>query len=39
MAGVESTGHYWFNHRECLKDIRIETVMIKTDSVKHRRTL
>ena len=39
IAGVESTGHYWFNLRDYLKDIGIETVMIKTDSVKHRRAL
>ena len=32
-------GHYWFNLRDYLKDIGIETVMIKTDSVKHRREL
>ena len=31
IAGVESTGHYWFNLRDYLKDIGIETVMIKTD--------
>ncbi|MBS5987871.1 hypothetical protein [Clostridium sp.] len=39
IAGVESTGHYWFDFRDYLKDIVIETVMIKTDSVKHRRAL
>ena len=39
IAGVESTGYYWFDFRDYLKDIVIETVMIKTDSVKHRRAL
>ena len=39
IAGVESTGHYWFNLRDYLKYIVIETIMIKTDLVKYRRVL
>ncbi|MGL4108997.1 IS110 family transposase [Clostridium sp. LP20] len=39
IVGFESTGHYWFNLNDYLKDIGIETVMIKTDAVKHRRAL
>ena len=38
-AGVESAGHYWFNLRDYLKYIVIETIMIKTDLVKYRRVL
>lgn len=39
IVGFESTGHYWFNIREYLNSIGIDTVMTKTAAVKHRRAL
>lgn len=39
LVGFESTGHYWFNVRDYLNDVKIDTVMVKGDKVKHRRAL
>ena len=38
MAGMETTGHYWFNLGKYLQDNKIEPLLVNPHHVKNKRT-